>query len=57
MTITLTFESFRMEDAGCGYDHFTIYDGDSGSSAQIVKLCGVDLPSPVTSSSNVMHMQ
>ena len=57
--IVLTFESFELEPhSSCGYDSLEAFDGSSSSSSSLGgKLCGGDLPPPLSSRGNMLHLQ
>jgi len=41
--VSVTFQELSLErDESCGYDSVTLYDGSSGSSPQLAKVCTVD---------------
>ena len=56
--ILLQFQEFDLgEDPKCKQHSLEIYDGDSSSSNTLVKLCGMKLPRPLTSSGNKLHLR
>ncbi|KAJ8049100.1 Tolloid-like protein 1 [Holothuria leucospilota] len=56
--VRLTFEFFNIEEeVDCLYDSIQVYDGASITAANLTeKLCGRDIPQPITSTTNVMHI-
>lgn len=55
--IRLSFLFFEMEPhQECGYDHISIYDGDSPESHTLGRFCGSKLPHPISANTNEMYM-
>ncbi|XP_034025114.1 cubilin [Thalassophryne amazonica] len=56
--LILSFSEFHLESSsGCSYDYLAVYDGDSSTAAQLARLCGSDLPSPVNSSGSELYVK
>uniref|UniRef100_A0A3Q3MXM2 Cubilin n=1 Tax=Mastacembelus armatus TaxID=205130 RepID=A0A3Q3MXM2_9TELE len=56
--LLLSFSDFHLESSsGCMYDYLAVYDGNSSSAAELVKLCGSQLPSTINSSSNQLYVK
>ncbi|KAJ8022333.1 Tolloid-like protein 2 [Holothuria leucospilota] len=53
--IKLSFTSFMLEaEDVCSYDSLSVYDGNSRTDSLLAKLCGINLPYPVYSTTNEM---
>ncbi|GFR99389.1 Tolloid-like protein 1 [Elysia marginata] len=56
--VRLAFDSFEVEqNESCAYDSIVIRDGNDPTAYLLGKLCGSAIPSPVTSSGNVMYLE
>ncbi|XP_076011946.1 inactive serine protease PAMR1 [Genypterus blacodes] len=56
-TVDLSFAQLSLEpDHNCQYDYIEVRDGDNLRSSVIGRFCGDQLPPPVQSSSNVLHV-
>uniref|UniRef100_A0A673MBN3 CUB domain-containing protein n=1 Tax=Sinocyclocheilus rhinocerous TaxID=307959 RepID=A0A673MBN3_9TELE len=56
-TVELRFGDFHLENSmNCFYDYL-VYDGDSTSAPQMAKLCGNEIPAPISSSRQNMYVK
>lgn len=56
--ITLSFNDFDIvKTSSCSDDVVLVYDGEDDSAQPLSRMCGLGDPIPVTSTSNVMHVQ
>ncbi|KAF4095682.1 cubilin isoform X1 [Onychostoma macrolepis] len=57
-TVELTFGDFHLENSiNCNYDYLAVYDGGSTSSPEVAKLCGNQIPPPISSSRENMYVK
>ncbi|XP_016093659.1 cubilin [Sinocyclocheilus grahami] len=57
-TVELSFGDFHLENSiNCYYDYLAVYDGDSTSSPEVAKLCGNQIPPPISSSRDNMYVK
>uniref|UniRef100_A0A8C1I6Q0 Cubilin (intrinsic factor-cobalamin receptor) n=1 Tax=Cyprinus carpio TaxID=7962 RepID=A0A8C1I6Q0_CYPCA len=57
-TVELSFGDFHLENSiNCNYDYLAVYDGDSTSSPEVAKLCGNQIPPPISSSRENMYVK
>ena len=55
--VALRFSALSLEsDHNCGYDYIEVRDGDDLSSPVIGRYCGKQLPPPIKSSGNFLHI-
>lgn len=56
--VEISFEGFRLEpDSGCRYDYLDVHDGASSSDKRLSRHCGTNVPSPIKSTTNKMHLR
>ncbi|XP_067933137.1 atrial natriuretic peptide-converting enzyme-like [Watersipora subatra] len=56
--VKITFHDFNVEqEASCGYDDLSVYEGASASAPLIKRVCGATLPTPIVSQSNMVFVQ
>ncbi|XP_026057290.1 cubilin-like [Carassius auratus] len=56
--VELSFGDFHLENSiNCYYDYLAVYDGDSTSSPEVAKLCGNQIPPPISSSRENMYVK
>lgn len=56
--INLAFQNFDVEGPDhCGNDYLSIRDGNSATDAEITRLCGDGMPSPIISSFNHLYLE
>uniref|UniRef100_A0A673AMU3 Cubilin n=1 Tax=Sphaeramia orbicularis TaxID=375764 RepID=A0A673AMU3_9TELE len=56
--LLLSFSDFHLEaSSSCAYDYLAVYDGNSSSSTELVRLCGNQVPSPIHSSTNQLFVK
>ncbi|XP_062489682.1 cubilin isoform X1 [Pezoporus occidentalis] len=56
--VLLNFTDFDIEDRhSCYYDNVAVFDGPSSEAPLLRKLCGTQLPPPITSSKNLMYIR
>ncbi|KTF87440.1 hypothetical protein cypCar_00025640 [Cyprinus carpio] len=57
-TVELSFGDFHLENSiSCFYDYLAVYDGNSTSAPQMAKLCGNEIPAPISSSQQNMYVK
>ncbi|KAG9276492.1 cubilin [Astyanax mexicanus] len=57
-SIQLNFEDFHLESStDCYYDYLAVYDGNSTNDRQLAKLCGNQIPNPITSTRDQMYVK
>ncbi|XP_060075561.1 cubilin-like [Ylistrum balloti] len=56
-SITLTFTDMALEHGGCSFDYVEVRDGSDENSRLFSRYCGTSIPSPLTSSGNVMFIE
>ncbi|KAM7390891.1 hypothetical protein PAMA_008881 [Pampus argenteus] len=56
--LLLSFSDFHLESSSaCSYDYLTVYDGNSSSAPELARLCGIQPPSTINSSSNQLYIK
>ncbi|XP_066539114.1 cubilin [Hoplias malabaricus] len=56
--IELRFEDFHLEaSSDCYFDYLAVYDGNSTNARELAKLCGNQIPSPITSSKEHLYVK
>ncbi|MGH0159306.1 UNVERIFIED_CONTAM: hypothetical protein FKN15_040677, partial [Acipenser sinensis] len=57
-TVLLTFNDFDIENHdSCGYDYLVVYDGPNIQAPLLGKLCGLDRPTPITSTQSTIYVR
>ncbi|XP_030624670.1 LOW QUALITY PROTEIN: cubilin [Chanos chanos] len=59
-TLTLSFQVFHLEGThlnNCQFDYVMVFDGDSSNARQLARLCGDELPAPITSTKNQLYIK
>ncbi|CAM9531973.1 unnamed protein product [Lampetra fluviatilis] len=56
--VTVSFTEMDIENraANCSTDHLEVLDGDNPWAPSVARLCGRDLPAPITSHGNALHL-
>uniref|UniRef100_A0AAQ4PGY7 Cubilin n=1 Tax=Gasterosteus aculeatus aculeatus TaxID=481459 RepID=A0AAQ4PGY7_GASAC len=56
--LLLSFSHFHLESSSaCAFDYLSVYDGNSTGGPQLAQLCGSQLPSSISSSSNQLYIK
>ncbi|KAK6490308.1 cubilin [Huso huso] len=56
--VLLTFNDFDIENHdSCGYDYLAVYDGPNSLAPLLGKLCGLDRPTPITSTQSTIYVR
>ncbi|KAM6953504.1 cubilin [Aplochiton taeniatus] len=56
--LQLSFSDFHLESSSnCAFDYLEVYDGNTTNAAQLAKLCGNVVPTPITSSMSNLYVK
>uniref|UniRef100_A0A3Q1IYA9 Uncharacterized protein n=1 Tax=Anabas testudineus TaxID=64144 RepID=A0A3Q1IYA9_ANATE len=56
--LLLSFSDFHLESSStCTFDYLAVYDGNSSTSPELAKLCGIQPPTTINSSRHELHIK